>query len=267
MNEPYFARIGIAAPATPDLAGLRAIAAAHTRSIAFENLDSWTGREVDLDPAALTAKLVDGGRGGYCFEHNALLRRVLDELGYRTTGLSARVVWGARPGAPPGPRSHMLLRVDLPEGPHVVDVGFGGQTLTGVLALEPDVEQPTPHEPFRLWRDGGIHELQSLIGGQWRPLYRFDQVEALAADYEVSNFYVSRHPRSGFVTGLIAARAAADRRYALGGTTLAVHHLGGPSERRELGSPAEVREVLERDLLIDTSGLADLDTHLARLFR
>ena len=49
---------------------------------------------------------------------------------------------------------HMLLHVDLPEGPHVVDVGFGGLTLTVVLALEPEVEQATPHEPFRLWPDG-----------------------------------------------------------------------------------------------------------------
>ncbi|MBW0119513.1 arylamine N-acetyltransferase, partial [Pseudonocardia sp. KRD-169] len=36
--------------------------------------------------------------------------------------------------------------------------------------------------------------------------------------------------------------------------------------RHELGSPAEVRTVLERDLLIDTSGLPDLETHLVRLF-
>ena len=46
----------------------------------------------------------------------------------------------------------------------------------------------------------------------------------------------------------------------------AVHHLDGPSQRRELGSPAELRDVLEHDLLIDTSGLPDLDGHLARLF-
>lgn len=124
-----------------------------------------------------------------------------------------------------------------------------------MLALLPDVEQPTPHEPFRLCDRDGVHELQALIAGERRPLYRFELHPALSPDLEMGNFYVARHPRSGFVTGLVGARPAADRRYALGGRTLAVHHLGGPSERRELGSPAEVREVLERDLLIDTSGL------------
>lgn len=266
MSDRYFARIGLAAPTAPDLASLRAIVTAHTRSIAFENLSSFTGRDVDIDPAAVAAKLVDGGRGGYCFEHNTLLRGVLDGLGYRVTGLSARVVWGSPADAPAAPLTHMLLRVDLPEGPHVVDVGFGGQTLTGVLALEPDVEQATPHEPYRLVMADGVHELRALVAGNWRPLYRFDLTATPPVDYEVANFYVSRHPRSGFVTNLVGARVDPDRRYALRGSSLAVHHLGGPSEHRELDSPAAVREVLERDLLIDTSGLDDLEKDLARLF-
>lgn len=276
MSDRYFARIGLTAPERPDLAGLRAIVAAHTRSIPFENLDPLTGRDVDISPAAVAAKLVDGGRGGYCFEHNTLLRSVLDDLGYAVTGLAARVLWGSAPDAPLGPLTHMLLRVDLPEGPHLVDVGFGGQTLTGVLALVPDATQETPHEPFRLVRagdaDGDVHVMQARIGAEWRPMYRFAPRAAPEIDFEVGNWYVSRHPRSGFVTGLAAGRAAPDRRFALGGrvggggAALSVHHRGGPSERHELGSPAEVRTVLERDLLIDTAGLPDLETHLARLW-
>ncbi len=265
--ERYLHRIGLAAPLAPDLPALRAVVAAHTRAIPFENLDPWTGRDVPLDDDALAAKLVDGGRGGYCFEQNAVLRRALDALGFTTTGLAARVTIGRAPGDPPGARSHMLLRVELPQGPHVVDVGFGGQVLTGVLALDEDGPQDTPHEPYRLTREAdGVRALAALVAGRWRELYRFDPLPAETADYEVANFWVSRHPRSRFVTGLIAARVAPDRRYALGGTRLAVHHLGGPSEQRELTSPAEVREVLERDLLVDTSGLPDLDAHLARLF-
>lgn len=263
----YLARIGLASTPSADLATLRAIVTAHTRSVPFENLDPWTGRDVRLDDDSLAAELVDGGRGGYCFEQNAVLRRALDALGFRTTGLAARVTIGRAPGASPGPRSHMLLRVDLPQGPHVVDVGFGGQVLTGVLALDDDGPQDTPHEPYRLTREpDGVRALQALVAGAWRELYRFDPLPAEPDDYAVANFWTSRHPASHFVTGLVAARAAADRRYALGGVDLAVHHLGGPTERRSLTSAGEVREVLERDLLLDTSGLPDLDAHLARLF-
>jgi N-hydroxyarylamine O-acetyltransferase len=270
----YLDRIGaaplISTATTPDLSTLRRIVAAHTRSIAFENLDPFTRREVRLDPDGLAAKLVRGGRGGWCFEQNLLLRGALDALGYTTTGLAARVMWGRPADAPLTPRGHMLLRVDLPEGPHLVDVGFGGLTLTGVLALEPEVEQDTPHEPFRLQEVAGPagpgYVMQALVGGEWRPLYRFDLTPQLPADYELTNWYLGHHPDSHFLSGIMVARPAADRRYALGGTSLAVHHLGGPTERRTLESPAEIRRALEEQFLLDTSGLPDLETALARLF-
>jgi arylamine N-acetyltransferase len=264
----YLDRIGVADVTGPDLPALRRIVAGHSRSIAFENLDAFTGREVSLDPDALAAKLVHGGRGGWCFEQNLLLRGALDALGYTTTSLAARVLWSRPADAPPSPRSHMLLRVDLPEGPHLVDVGFGGLTLTGVLALEPDVEQGTPHETFRLLRaERSGYVMQARVAGEWRSLYWFDLTEQLVADYEVSNWYLCHHPRSHFLSGIMIARAEPGRRYALSGTSLAVHHLDGPTERRALESPAEIRTAVEETFLIDTSGLPDLETALARLFR
>jgi arylamine N-acetyltransferase len=262
----YLARIGEPGLGTADLPTLRRIVAAHARSIAFENLDPFTGHEPPLDAEGIQAKLVRGGRGGWCFEQNGLLRLALDALGYRCTCLAARAMWGRPADAPVSQRSHKLLRVDLPEGPHLVDVGFGGMTLTGVLAFEPEVEQPTPHEPFRIWPTGPDYVMQALVGGQWRPLYRFDLTEQYPADYAVSSFYLARHPQSQFVTGLMVARPDGDRRYALGGTTLSVHHLGGPSEKHDLESSAAVRAALEEHFRLDTSGLPGLDEALTRLF-
>jgi arylamine N-acetyltransferase len=266
----YLDRIGVADVTTPDLPTLRRIVVAHARTIAFENLDPFTRREVRLDPDSLAAKLVHGRRGGWCFEQNLLLRGALEALGYATTGLAARVMWGRPADAPLQPRGHMLLRVDLAEGPHLVDVGFGGLTLTGVLTLEPEAEQDTPHEPFRLHHvpgpTGPGYVMQALVGGEWRSLYRFDLTEQLLVDYEVSNFYLGHHPGSHFLSGAMAARPDADRRYALNGTSLAVHHLGGPTERQQLATPADIRRVLEKLFLIDTSGLPDLENVLSRLF-
>ncbi|MCB5906316.1 arylamine N-acetyltransferase family protein [Streptomyces pinistramenti] len=263
----YLDRIGLDTVQGPGLDSLRRIVAAHAQTIAFENLNPFTGREVPLDQEALTAKLVHGGRGGYCFEQNLLLKGALDALGFRTTGLGARVVWGRPEGAAPGARTHMLLRVELPQGPHLVDVGFGGVTLTGVLALEPETEQPTPHEPFRLWPDGrNGYVLQAKVRDTWRPVYTFDLGEQLLADYQVSNYYLSHHPASPFVSALMAARPAPDRRYALNGAAFAVHHLDGPTERRTLQGPSEVCQVLEEHFLLDLTGLPGLDAALARLF-
>ncbi|HEY4420248.1 MAG TPA: arylamine N-acetyltransferase [Pseudonocardia sp.] len=179
MPTSYLDRIGEPGAHDADLPALRRIVAAHAGSIAFENLDPFTRRDVRLDQESLSAKLVHGGRGGWCFEQNLLLRGALDALGYRTTGLAARVLWGRPADAPAAPRSHTLLHIDLPEGPHVVDVGFGCLTLTGVLALEPEVQQATPHEPFRLCPDGAGFVMQALVGGEWRPLYLPDLDAAL----------------------------------------------------------------------------------------
>ena len=66
-------------------------------------------------------------------------------------GLAARVIWN-QPEGQVTPRSHMLLHVDLDGQPHIVDVGFGGLTLTGVLRLAPDVEQPTREVTITLTR-------------------------------------------------------------------------------------------------------------------
>jgi N-hydroxyarylamine O-acetyltransferase len=148
-TDAYCARIGYSGAREPTLALLQAIVAGHSTAIAFENLDVVAKRRIRLDPPSLYTKLVHHRRGGYCFEHNLLLLEVLRTLGFRAAGLAAGVQWG-RPAGVVGPRTHMLLRVDLAGGPYIADVGFGGLTPTAALALEPVREQATPHETFRL---------------------------------------------------------------------------------------------------------------------
>ncbi|MDQ1391096.1 MAG: N-hydroxyarylamine O-acetyltransferase [Acidimicrobiaceae bacterium] len=264
--DAYLERIGYRGGRTADLATLQAIVVGHCRHIAFENLDPFLHRTVGLDMASLQAKLVGGGRGGYCFEQNLLLIHALATLGYRTTGLAARVLWNRPSDGPPPPRSHMLVRVQLDDGPHLVDVGFGGLTLTGVLRLEPDVEQETPHEPFRLQPIGDEFVMQAKVGGRWQSLYRFGLGEAFLSDYSVTSWYLCNHPESPFATGLMAARVDEARRYALRGHELAIHHLGGASEHRELASPIELMRTLETDFGLNLDALGDLEVSLRRLW-
>ncbi|HEY0342089.1 MAG TPA: arylamine N-acetyltransferase, partial [Steroidobacteraceae bacterium] len=133
--DSYFQRIGYAGSRDPTLETLAALHLHHPQVIPFETLDPLLKRPVPLDTAALENKLLFGGRGGWCFLHNLLLSRVLQAIGFRVTGLAARVTWNA-PDDLVRARSHMLLRIDgLEGGPHIADVGFGGLTLTGPLRL------------------------------------------------------------------------------------------------------------------------------------
>lgn len=107
--DRYFERIGFTGKPMPDLATLSAIHAAHVNAIPFEGINPLLRRPVDLDLPSLQRKLVDSRRGGYCYEHNAVLRAALEAIGFKVTGLGGRVRWNSPPDSPLGPKTHMLL--------------------------------------------------------------------------------------------------------------------------------------------------------------
>jgi len=80
--DRYVARIGYRGPRDPTLGTLRALHRAHLLAIPYENLDIHLGRQLTLDPEAMFTKLVDERRGGWCYEMNGLLGRVLETLGF-----------------------------------------------------------------------------------------------------------------------------------------------------------------------------------------
>jgi N-hydroxyarylamine O-acetyltransferase len=207
--DAWLDRIGHGGPRTPNLSALRGIVAAHTATIPFENADVLLGRVPKLDLASLQEKMISGRRGGYCFELNSLLEAGLTAMGFTVTSLLARVIRGMSPDAS-GPATHMLLRVDLPEGPYLADVGFGNQTPTSPLALRPGDEQKTPHETMRLWPVGEELTLQVKRGPQggdeWENIYRMSPHPRLPVDYEVANWFTATHPASPFVSNFIVAR-------------------------------------------------------------
>ena len=129
--------------ARPTLDTLEALHALHPAAIPFENLNPLLRWPVALDMESLQAKMVAGGRGGWCFEQNTLFRHALQSLGFSVTSLGARVIWNTPPDSPIGPRSHMLLLVILAGLPYIADVGFGGNVLTGPLRLR--TERRTIH--------------------------------------------------------------------------------------------------------------------------
>lgn len=241
--DAYFARIGYDGPRTPTLETLKAIHHAHALTIPFENLDVLAKRPINLDLASLQKKLVADRRGGYCFEVNALFAAALRALGFEFTTLIGRVRWMA-PEEADTARLHMLIRVDLPEGPYIADVGFGGLTMTGPIRFETGIEQQTPHEPRRLLAHDDGFELQAKIAGEWTPIYRFTLEPHRETDYEVANWYTSTHPSSIFVQVLIAGLPQEGKWLSLLNCDFKIRGLDGKAEARKLESVDEIAEVL-----------------------
>jgi N-hydroxyarylamine O-acetyltransferase len=262
--DAYLRRIDHGAATAPDLPTLRALVAAHAAAIPFENLDPWLGLPVDLELTALQRKLLHDGRGGYCFEQNLLLQAALQAIGFEVSALIARVLWRQADDAVTA-QTHMLLRVDLDGDTWLVDVGFGSQTLTGILRLQAQVEQPTPLEPFRLLRMDGDWCTQSLVHGVWRSLYRFDLHQPQPIDLVVANHYVSTYPGSRFTTHLVASRIDGANRLTLLDREFTVRRLGHEPECLALRDGKEVRRVLEERFGLRLPAHADIDRRLEEL--
>jgi N-hydroxyarylamine O-acetyltransferase len=197
--DAYLERIGV--HGHPSLAELHR---AHLCSIPFENLDPHRGVPVSLDQEALERKLVTERRGGYCFEHNLLLKSALEALGAEVELVLARV----RAGAPYGavrPRSHLLLRVQIDNAVWHADVGFGTSTPLEPIPFGPDGVHEQSGWRFRVVADGPEYVLQSADGSDWNDLYGFVPEPAPFVDLVTSNWFTCTHPHSPFVTGLIVA--------------------------------------------------------------
>lgn len=242
----YLKRIGYEGGIERDLKTLAALQAAHLSAIPFESIDPLLGRTVKLDLASVQAKLVDNRRGGYCFEQNALFKAALEKIGFEVTGLAGRVRWNSPPESPLGPRTHMMLKVDLPEGPYLADVGFGACLIDAPLRLETDVDQHTAMGTYRLSRSDGLFSLAAKRAPGWRVMYVFDLQPQIAADYELGNWFTSTSPNVPFTNMLMMERLAGGRRYKLIDRRFVVEARDGEIiAERAIASADELREVID----------------------
>ncbi|MCS0497333.1 arylamine N-acetyltransferase [Ancylobacter sp. MQZ15Z-1] len=136
--DAYLARIGLGRPRAADLPTLVALHHAHVTSFTWEAIDAFMGWPVDPHPHAAFAKMVDGPRGGWCYEMNGLFGAALAALGYKVTRLCAGVRRAELGDMAVG--NHLTLRVDLDQ-PWLAEVGLGDAILAPVPMRLGAVEQ------------------------------------------------------------------------------------------------------------------------------
>ena len=161
----------------------------------------------------------------------------------------------------------MLLRVDLPGGAYLADVGFGNLTPTAPLQLGRSDPQPTEHEDyqFRSW-DGEIL-LQVRLGNEWEDAYRFSNQPSHPIDHEVANWFTSTKPDGLFTANVIAARPGPNCRMTLFNGSVTTHHMDMQAQRRTVESEYALSTTLHDDFGIDLSAgeLATVHAAIQRL--
>jgi N-hydroxyarylamine O-acetyltransferase len=261
--KAYFDRIGFAGSIAPTLATLEALHALHPAVIPFENLNPLMGVPVALDQTSLEKKLLSEKRGGYCFEHNMLLARVLEDLDYTVRPLLARVVWTDATGID-RPPSHMLLVVEVSGQNYIADVGFGGLTLSAPLRLRADVEQQTPHETYKLTQDDGAWTLLVKIDDAFKPVYVFNLDTVGEPEIVAINVEIATGADRPMTSELRVALAPQGKRLKLHNTRFTQHAAGEEPVITELTYWEDIKQVLTGDFGLTLPAADIIDPILAR---
>ena len=196
-TEAFLARIGLAdVPVTHTLTFLGAVQTACVLTIPYENLDILRGRPLSLDAKDIYRKIVTEQRGGYCFELNALLHRMLAEMGFAVESRFARYLRGE--SAIPF-RRHRIVVVTLDGAEYMLDIGVGQVAPRLPLKLIEGEIQEQNGETYRFDRDESLGwVLSDLHKGAWRQYISFTCERQYEEDFIPASFWCEKHPDSPF---------------------------------------------------------------------
>lgn len=265
MNiDLYLRRLGYHSAPPPTLETLRELQWRHVCEFAFESLSTLLRLPVPIDLGTVERKILQEGRGGYCYELNQTFLVLLQHLGYEARGITGRVVMGGPEDALTA-RSHRLTLLHLDGQRYIADVGFGGMVPTAPLLLDTEAEQATPHEPYRITERDGSYTLRAKVMDEWRALYVFDLQIQGDVDYEMGNWYVSTHRDSPFLGQLKVALIGSGVRRTLNNGSYALHRVGQPSERRQITNAGELMQLLQDEFALRLPEHPELSRVLERL--
>lgn len=235
----YLRRIGYDGPLDPSLQTLESLHRAHLLAVPFENLDIHIGRPIILDDERLFRKIVEDGRGGFCYELNSVFAQLLGALGFRVTMLSAAVN-SEESGLGPD-FDHMALMVELEER-WLVDVGFG-DSFRLPLRLDERGQQGQDDESFRIDIEGENLTYLRLQDREWKLQYLFTLRPRQLSDYADMCLYHQTSPKSHFTRKRVCTKATPEGRITLSDLRLITTLRGGRSERK-LADEEEFRAAL-----------------------
>jgi N-hydroxyarylamine O-acetyltransferase len=190
--------------------------------------------EGGIDPARAFARMVEGKRGGWCYEMNGLLGAALAGAGFEVTRLCGGVNRATIGEAAMG--NHLTLRVDLEDGPWLVEAGLGDALPVPVPLREGRNEEGTLACSIVPADTGWLRYVNHRHGVASSFDFRADYAnDALLAAKEV---WMRTDPGSPFTGALAVMRHFPDRIESLVNRTRRTLTAAGPTER-ELCSEAD----------------------------
>ena len=252
----YFDRIGYSGDARPTVSTLTSLLRHHACSVPFENIDVQFGRSLTTDAEAAFEKIVDRGRGGWCYEQNGLFDWALSAIGFDVTRVAGAVRRDERGDA--ALNNHLCLLVREPDARqpvYLADVGFGGSMIAPIKLTGAEHNQA----PFRIglrrfddrcWR---FFEASAGGGSNYDFVARPADESSLAAKCE----HLQSEPQSGFVLNLVVQKRLPESHVSLRGRVLA-KTTADSHQSRLLETAEELATTVSELFGLDVPGVADL---------
>lgn len=194
----YLQRIGYSGTPKLDFNTLYTLQRLHLQTVPYENLDIMREIPLSLEVDDIFEKIVLRGRGGYCFELNALFAWLLRSLGFKVIDYMARFLKD-EPEIPM--RRHRVLLVSCAEGNYLCDVGVGVVVPRKPLPMTIGKVSEQNGEKYIIERDDFLgNVLYEWRHDSWRKLYAFTEEPQLEKDFHAISFYCEKHPESFFRT-------------------------------------------------------------------
>ena len=247
--DAYLARIGVARPDQTDAVALTAIHRAHAHGFTWEAIDCFMGWPSSLDPQSAFAKMVEGRRGGWCYEMNGLLGAALSACGFAVTRLCGAVRRAELGDAAVG--NHLTLRIDL-DTPWLAEVGLGDALVAPVpLAVGP-IQQNGYSFAIEHADDGWLRFRNQPQSGAPTFDFRPDYVDEVAL--AGTQAWLLGHESSPFRTNLVIQRHFPDRIESIFNTLLRTVSPQGVIER-QITDFTEFASLIEDTFALDVPHL------------
>lgn len=246
MNfDKYLKRIGADYfDLKPDLATLNFLQKQHLLNIPFENLDIHWGNPITLDIERIFTKIVENGRGGFCYELNGLFYELLVSIGFQCRRISGRVNDGN--GFHGAEFDHLATLAKIDGAEFLADVGFGefsAEPLKFVL----DMEQVDANGSFIIRQFGDAYlEVAKRDEELWKSEYIFKDLAREFQDFaEMCNFHQSS-PESHFTNRIICSQMTLDGRKTIAGDKF-IETKNGVRTTTAIDSAESFESLLERE--------------------
>ncbi|MGC3947932.1 MAG: arylamine N-acetyltransferase [Chryseolinea sp.] len=172
----------------------------HVYKVPFENLDVYYKRIFDIDLENIYRKVVIDQRGGFCYELNLLFNWLLQELGFSSRIIAARII--NEQGVPGPAFDHMSIYVKA-EREYLLDVGYGDLFVTP-LEIKSGI-QSDGRNHFKIEEQGDDTYLLSMSsdGIVYNGRYTFSLSVVQPGDFELPCIDKQTSPDSHFVKNVI----------------------------------------------------------------